>query len=112
MEGGTALDWQLTASEEERRQLACLFDQTLPSQLAVGLTGQVAFTDGTPSRLRSAPDRYSAQIALMAEGTPFTVLDGPTCMDGYRWWQLSLSDGTLGWAAEADTTTYFLEPLP
>ncbi len=107
-----ARDWRFTASEDERRQLSCLFDQTLPSQLSIGMDGQVAFTDGTPSRLRSAPDLYSAQVTMMAEGTPFTVLDGPTCMDGYRWWQLRLGDGTLGWAAEADTAGYFLEPRP
>ena len=74
------------------------------------MAGRVTITDGTPTRLRSAADLYSEQVTLMAEGTPFTVLDGPTCADGYRWWQLALDDGTTGWAAEASTDTYFLEP--
>jgi hypothetical protein len=50
-----------------------------------------------------------AQVALMAEGTPFDVIGGPWCADGYRWWQLQLADGTQGWSAEADTSGYFLE---
>jgi hypothetical protein len=103
-------DWHLDADQAERRALSCLFDQTLPAQLAVGMAGRVTVTDGTPTRLRSAADLYSEQVTLMAEGTPFTVLDGPTCADGYRWWQLQLDDGTTGWAAEASTDTYFLEP--
>jgi hypothetical protein len=74
------------------------------------MAGRVTITDGTPTRLRSAADLYSEQVTLMAEGTPFTVLDGPTCADGYRWWQLQLDDGTTGWAAEASPDEYFLEP--
>jgi Tol biopolymer transport system component len=104
-------DWYITASETEKQQLTCLFDQTLPIQLGVGVRGRVTFTDGTPSRLRAEPGIRSAEITQMAEGTEFDVIGGPICINGFRWWQLELDDTTTGWAAEADGAVYFLEPL-
>ncbi|MEQ8672791.1 MAG: SH3 domain-containing protein [Aggregatilineales bacterium] len=104
-------DWYLTASEAERAMLSCLFDQTLASRLTLGVSGQVAFTDGTASRLRQAPGTDQLEIALMPEGTEFTVIGDPYCKDGFRWINIQLSDNITGWAAEASTTSYFLEPL-
>jgi hypothetical protein len=103
-------DWLLTAEEDERMMLSCLFDQTLVTHLEIGSMAQVAFTDGTSSRLRQMPTTGSQEIALMPEGTSFLVLDGAICADGYRWWQLQLDDGTVGWAAESSAEAYFLEP--
>jgi len=38
------------------------------------------------------------------------VLDGPTCADGYRWWQVRLeADGTIGWVADSDQVGYWIE---
>lgn len=108
-------DWRLTADTEEQRQLSCLFDEGLQARLVVTGRGQVTFTDGTPSRLRSAPGTDSEVITQMAEGTQFTVIGEPYCADDYRWWQIQLDDGTVGYAAEthmiADGAEYFLEPL-
>jgi hypothetical protein len=108
-------DWRLTADEDERRELSCLFDTGLPAQLTVNERGQVTFTDGTPSRLRSAPGTDSEGITQMPEGTPFTIIGEPYCADEYRWWQIQLDDGTVGYAAEtsmiADEGEYFLEPI-
>ncbi len=103
-------DWHLAASEQEKQALTCLFDESLPARLQVSVQGHVAFTDGTPSRLRAAPGTDGQEITLMPEGTVFGVIGGPSCADGYRWWQIELSDNTVGWAAEADNTAYFLEP--
>jgi hypothetical protein len=104
-------DWYLRADETERQQLSCLFDQALPSRLQVAQQGQVAITDGTPSRLRSEPGLIGEETDLMVEGISFTILNGPSCANGYRWWEIQLADGTTGWAAEADVTAYFLEPI-
>lgn len=104
-------DWYLTASEAEKRELSCLFDQTLPTQLQVGGRARVAFTDGTSSRLWSEPGLEGAEVTLKPEGTEFDVIDGATCIDGYRWWQLELDNAVIGWASESDTTQYFLEPV-
>jgi hypothetical protein len=104
-------NWVLTADEQERGELSCLFDQTVPARLEVGVRARVTFTDGTPSRLREAPGLDEAEIAQMAEGTEFSVVGGPWCADEYRWWQLELDDGMIGWSAEGDTESYFLEPV-
>jgi hypothetical protein len=110
--GGVGMgDWRLTATEAEKQTLSCLFDQSLTARLEIGKQGQVAFTDGTASRLRVAPGTDEQEISLMPEGTVFDVTDGPYCADGYRWWQLELDDQTTGWAAEADNTDCFLEPV-
>jgi hypothetical protein len=104
-------NWRITADEQERGEISCLFDQTLSAQLEIGIRARVTFTDGTPSRLRGAPGLLGTEIAQMAEGTEFTVIGGPWCVDDYRWWQLELDDGMIGWSAEGDTETYFLEPV-
>jgi hypothetical protein len=104
-------NWILTADEQERGELSCLFDETLPARLEVGARARVTFTDGTPSRLRAEPGLDGAEIAQMAEGTEFSVIGGPWCADEYRWWQLELDDGMIGWSAEGDAESYFLEPV-
>ncbi len=104
-------DWHITASDEEKKTLSCIFDQTLPPQLQPDQRGQVAFTGGIPSRLRTDPGIDSEVIVQMPEGTAFDVLTTPECRDGYRWWQIQLDDGTTGYAAESNTTEYFLEPV-
>jgi hypothetical protein len=104
-------NWVLTADEQERGALSCLFDQTVPARLEVGARARVTFTDGTPSRLRAEPGLDGTEIAQMAEGTEFSVIGGPWCADEYRWWQLELDDGMIGWSAEGDAEDYFLEPV-
>jgi hypothetical protein len=104
-------DWRITASEEEKKTLSCTFDQTLPARLQVGERGRVAFTGGTPSRLRAEPGTNGAVLLQMSEGTAFDVLATPECRDGYRWWHLGLEDDTVGYAAEATMEEYFLEPI-
>lgn len=104
-------DWHISASEAERAQLSCLFDQTLPQRLNTGDRGRIAFTNGTSSRLRDAPSINGIELALMPEGTEFDVIGGSYCKDGYRWLQLQLSDGTTGWSVEATPQEYWLEPL-
>lgn len=103
-------DWHLAASGQEKQALTCLFNDSLPARLKTNKGGRVTYTDGTGTRLRSEPATDADLRTTMAEGTAFTVLDGPFCADGYKWWKLQLADGTVGWAAEGDDETYFLEP--
>jgi hypothetical protein len=107
-------DWYLSASEAEKQALSCLFDQALPTQLAIGARARVNFTDGTPLRLRAEPSLDAAEIMRMPEGTEFTIIAGPACENAaryYRFWQVQLDDGIVGWAAEADNSDYFIEPV-
>jgi hypothetical protein len=47
----------------------------------------------------------------MPEHTSFDVIGASWCVDGYRWWQIQLDDGTTGYAAEASADEYWLEPV-
>ena len=76
------------------------------SRLTVGGTGHV--TPGTPNLIRSQPG--GATIGSIPGGAAFSVLQGPTCTsDGIAWWQVNYN-GTIGWTAEGQGTTYFLQP--
>lgn len=106
--------WHITASEEEKQALTCLFDQALSTQLAIGTRARVNFTTGVPLRLRAEPSIVAAEIQQMPEGTEFNVIGGDACDNAdlyYRFWQVQLDDGTIGWAAEANNTNYFIEPI-
>lgn len=105
--------WRLTADETEQKALRCLFvDRASAPIMTVGGRGQVAFTGGTPSRLRYLPGTDGSVAASLPEGTTFTVTGGPECAQGYRWWQVTLSDGMVGWVAEGAPDEYWIEPLP
>ncbi len=85
---------------------------TPPSQMRVGMTGQVTFTTGAPLNIRDRASTSAAVARIIPEGTVFDVVGGPTCADGYTWWQIQL-DGTLfGWVAEGDADGYFIAPVP
>ena len=79
------------------------------TRLTVGETARVTFTDGTPLNIRNAPS--GEQLMQIPEGTVVTVIEGPSCANGYQWWNLSLGNGTGGWAAEGNQESYFLEPF-
>ncbi|NDJ84849.1 MAG: hypothetical protein GYB66_03095, partial [Chloroflexi bacterium] len=77
------------------------------SNIAIGMRGQV--TDIT-LRLRETPG--GEFLVSMASGTEFLVVGGPECQGSYTWWRVRLENGTTGWAAEADESIYYIEPLP
>ncbi len=104
----------LTAEEDERRRLSCrFFDEVVPPRLSTNTRGQVTFTDGTPSRLRSEPGTQpqAAVVTQMQEGTSFQITGEAYCVDGFRWWPVHLEDGTTGWAAEGTSDEAWLEPV-
>jgi hypothetical protein len=77
-----------------------------PSRLVVGGLGHV--TPGDPNDLRATPG--GASIGKIPGGAAFTVLQGPVCSpNGIAWWQVNYN-GQIGWTAEGQGSTYFLEP--
>lgn len=99
-----------SSTHVEAQQSTC--PGTPPSNLRIGALGQVTFTDGTSTRLRDNPSTRGIVVTVMPEGQPFEVISGPQCSDGYLWWQLSLlGQQAIGWAAEGDSDSYFIEPL-
>lgn len=77
------------------------------ARLSVGAAGRV--TAGMSNRLRAQPGTGGAILALIPGGGMFVVLSGPTCADGYNWWQVNYN-GVIGWTAEGSGADYFLEP--
>ena len=79
------------------------------SRLSIGMNVRVTFTDGTPLLVRTNPGE--SIVTSISEGTEFSVIGGPLCLDGYTWWEIELADGTIGWSAEGDSEDYYIEPL-
>ncbi|MCE7946540.1 MAG: hypothetical protein DYG88_03825 [Chloroflexi bacterium CFX4] len=82
----------------------------LPPRLRIGSVARV--TPGAPNALRSQPttnNQISRVIGNIPGGQFFSVLNGPICADGYAWWQVNYQ-GLVGWTAEGEGATYWLEP--
>ncbi|MCB9459532.1 MAG: SH3 domain-containing protein [Anaerolineaceae bacterium] len=78
------------------------------SRLVVGEQGNV--TAGGANNLRAQPRTDAELIGQIPAGGIFIVLAGPTCADGYAWWQVDYN-GLVGWTVEGQASDYWLEPL-
>lgn len=79
-------------------------------RLRVNQSAQVIIIIGL--NLREEPNFLSNLLLTIPLGTEVGVIEGPICQNGLYWWKILLTDGTEGWAAEADLETYYLEPVP
>ncbi len=92
----------------------------LQTRLKVGNTGRVTYTEGVLTRFRRDPFVVNSNIIqLLPDGTLFKIIDGPVCTivpdtgQAYLFWQVQLVDDPIkGWIAEADASSYFIEPIP
>ncbi len=81
----------------------------LPSRLAPGTRGYITDDDARPLNLRAQPSTSSRQITQIPVRTFFDVLEGPTCGEGIAWYRID-ADGDIGWIAEGQGSSYFVEP--
>lgn len=81
-------------------------------RLKTGTTARVAFTDGLPLKVRSAPGTNADKVSSIPEGGEVTITDGPYCEDELWWWKVNFPNGSSGWVAEGSGNVYFVEPLP
>ena len=80
------------------------------TQLKVGMQAVVSGEEGdTPNRVRSGPSKDSQMIDQIDPGTPVSIVSGPVCADNYVFWKVQYANG-VGWTAEGDFSTYWLEP--
>lgn len=90
-------------------------DGLVPARLNIGATARVVYNgDGLGTEVRDNPGNElsgSRFIRAVPEGTVFTLLEGPICLDGAVWWRASLPEGIDVWVAEGDSRGYFLEPF-
>lgn len=80
-----------------------------PARLTAGAWGRVTTWPSLPNRLRGYPSYYGAVVGQIPAGGLFQVLSGPRCESGINWWQVNYN-GRVGWTAEGDGVTYWLEP--
>jgi hypothetical protein len=80
---------------------------TLVPRLTIGTVGRV--THGNSNNVRDTPSTTGKLVGKLPGGESFKVMDGPTCADGFNWWQVHTTDFD-GWTVEADNTDYWLRP--
>ena len=71
-----------------------------PAELTIGFFAQVAGTDGIGLTVRDASSTVGAPLLIAPDETSFLILDGPVDNNNFRWWQIQLADGTVGWAVD------------
>ena len=85
-----------------------------PVGLAKGSMATAANLDGDELRVRSGPGTQYPQISRLLEGDVVILLSERRLDDAgdYYWWQVELTDGTVGWSAEgpADGSETWLVP--
>jgi hypothetical protein len=83
-----------------------------PPRLAIGDIGYVVYGYG-PSNLNKHPRRSGDRnvvVDILQEGDTFRVVGGPQCGNGLTWWQVRyLKNNFLGWLAEGEGNTYWLD---
>jgi len=70
---------------------------------------------GTPLsyRLYAASGRQQNIIGSLEEREVVSIVDGPSCADGWVWWRVIDAEKDIdGWASEGDGASYWLTPLP
>lgn len=79
--------------------------------VAIGDTAQVT-TYGAAVRLRTAPLLDATMIAELLPGTQMTILSGPYCGQGYRWWEVRLiTNNTVGYVADSNQGGLWIEAV-
>jgi hypothetical protein len=89
------------------------------TRLRIGDKARTTFTDGSTTRLRSAPEAGNNGIDNLPEGTEFEIVGGPVCYprpdrnDAYVYWEILVPsrNNIKGWVAEGDLNSYYIEPL-
>jgi uncharacterized protein YraI len=81
----------------------------ISSRLTVGGKGAVTTYPNLPNRIRSGPGFANATLGYIPVAGVFTVLSGPYCADYTAWWQVNYN-GLVGWTAEGQGNTYWLQP--
>lgn len=82
----------------------------MPSRLYAGGLGRVTLYPNLPNRVRTNPGYASDVLGMIPAGGTFYVIGGPFCADNTAWWQVSYNNQLVGWTAEGDGNTYWLEP--
>ena len=84
----------------------------LPTRLKVDQIGRVPADATRRVNVRPAPSLSTSPIGQVEKGMSFSVIGGPVCAEGIRWFQIRYgSDNVQGWLAEGQNNIYFVEPV-
>ena len=91
--------------------LSFTIDTSCPGAPSTDLqVGARALVTGSVAKVYALPETAATVIFQPAQGTGLTLVGGPYCDDGSRWWRAQLSDGNRGWIADGDSESVWLEP--
>ncbi len=74
--------------------------------------GGQAIVSHSDAAIYAAPETASTVIYRPASGTALSLIAGPACIDGRRWWRVELSGGARGWIADGDNQSTWLASVP
>ena len=76
--------------------------------LTIGEQARISVVGGL--NVRDQPTVTSPAVTLLAQGKRITVLEGPVSSDGYIWWKVDDSQGTVGWVAGGQGLEDWISP--
>jgi hypothetical protein len=100
---------QLVTATQTSTAVVC--EGAPPARLRVGSFAYVNPDPPLPNNLRSEPGQDNTLIGEIQTGQAMSILEGPTCADGWLWWKVRTLETDLeGWTAEGDGQGYWLVP--
>ena len=83
-----------------------------PPGFEVGSIARVKSDPPLPNRVRVEPYNDTEILGQVEPGETMVILEGPVCSTGWVWWKIQAEkDGLIGWMAEGDGGTVWLEKL-
>ncbi|MGQ9585947.1 MAG: SH3 domain-containing protein [Anaerolineae bacterium] len=81
-----------------------------PVVLAVGGHAKVVLPEGRLN-VRVDPGTAAELVGRLAPGVVVTILDGPARRNDLVWWKVDDGQGVVGWVAEGEGGSLWLEPM-
>jgi hypothetical protein len=79
--------------------------------LRVGINAQVFASDGDTLNVRDGAGINYNRVTRLESGTIVEIIGGPVEADGYRWWQIRIPSGIVGWSVDFADNEQTLIPL-
>ncbi len=82
------------------------------TRLKVGARAIVESEAALPNRIRAEPGLGGKVMGFIQQYETVLIIGGPVCRDDWVWWKVrSEQSYIVGWTAEGDKETYWLQPL-
>jgi DNA-binding beta-propeller fold protein YncE len=82
------------------------------TRLKVGARAIVESEPALPNRIRAEPGLGGKVMGFIQQYETVLIIGGPVCRDDWVWWKVrSEQSYIVGWTAEGDKETYWLQPL-